>query len=134
MGADFIMAVADITKTDQYWRDALAALSDTDIDAFISHSDQTFEWADRLNVEVSDDLTSPEPNLVADVRSAIGDAISTCYSDSRETNWFTDPATGTRWLITGGMSWGDAPTDAFDDVLIFDVFQGWLTTRPESTQ
>lgn len=58
------------------------------------------------------------------------EAIEVCYTTSRELDHLT--LKGTSYVLTGGMSWGDAPTDVFDDVGLLANFDYWLDRKGET--
>ena len=56
--------------------------------------------------------------LAQRVRDFMYDSVvSSLHLDSREVRTLYLPGLDYKCLITGGMSWGDSPTDAFDDFL-----------------
>ena len=119
MGADFLMAVADITKTNQHWYNILGELDDGAMREYIEH--YGYPWFD------DDDGDS---QYYQDVAERISKAITVVYDgDTREGAWFTDG--DKTWFVTGGMSWGDYPTDIFDDVCIVDSFQQYAHERKD---
>ena len=122
MGADFVFAVANITKPKDYWLDYLGEMDDGQMESFITESDGFLYWSDNY-----DDLNLNSPDFFQAVAERVSNAIETAYGDSRELGTFRDNS-GELWAITGGMSWGDDPTDAFDAVRIFDIFQYWDET------
>ena len=119
MGADFIYAVANITETKEHWQDILGELHDGKMEAYINESETLMYWSEDY-----DDLETNSPEFFQAVAERVSDAINTAYGDSRELGTFRDNSEEV-WAITGGMSWGDAPTDAFHDLCIVDSFQTW---------
>ena len=119
MGADFIYAVANITETKEHWQDILGELHDGKMEAYINESETLMYWSEDY-----DDLETNSPEFFQAVAERVSDAINTVYGDSRELGTFRDNSEEV-WAITGGMSWGDAPTDAFHDLCIVDSFQTW---------
>lgn len=108
MGADFIFAIADITDPEDTW----LAKADNHIQLFMDNYDSMCRW---------DDLNDDE--LAAAVTSELKDAINTCYHyEGREMGWFS-PDGITTYVLTGGMSWGDSPTDIYDHISMFSGFQ-----------
>ena len=52
-------------------------------------------------------------------------AVNVVYEERRrDVAWWRDGVTGVEYFITGGMSWGDSPSEAFDafSVLTFTDF------------
>lgn len=72
--------------------------------------------------EVSDcdsaDREVARKQLVADLRSALHGALTELCGNRRDVAFVTFD--GRRYWLTGGMSWGDAPTDAFEWIVAFD--------------
>jgi hypothetical protein len=126
MGADFLMAVAEITKPAQHWYDLLGEMDDGAIDAYVKESDH-IGWDDGHEAywgeEYKGDLATDaeRAKFYQFVSDRVNDAITTCYGESRQGSWFSDGEK--KWYITGGMSWGDDPTDIFLEVRIMDSFQ-----------
>ena len=119
MGADFIYAVANITETKEHWQDILGELHDGKMEAYIKESDTLLYWSEDY-----DHLDTDSPEFFQAVAERVSDAIETAYGDSRELGTFRDNHEE-EWAITGGMSWGDDPTDIFYDLRIVDSFQTW---------
>jgi len=107
MGADMTVAFASLENDAQFWYDGIARLSDDAVLAFASEYD-------GMSV-------LPESNEPKDIRQAMVDAVEMSYSDSREISVCT--INGERFAITGGLSWGDEPTDAYPYVLLFNWIQ-----------
>jgi hypothetical protein len=119
MGADFIYAIANITETKEHWHTILGELHDGKMEAYINESETLMYWSEDY-----DDLDTDSPEFFQAVAERVSDAIEVAYSDSRELGWLIDNSEE-KWAITGGMSWGDAPTDIFHDLRIVDSFQTW---------
>lgn len=118
MGADFLMAVAEITKPAEHWYDLLGEMDDGAMDAYVKESGHIF-WEEDYDDELATD--AERAKFYQFVADQINDAITTCYGESREGAWFSDGEK--KWVVTGGMSWGDDPTDIFHEVVIMDSFQ-----------
>ena len=103
MGADFIYAVADTTKPIEHWQTILGEFDDGQMKQYLNntHLDYLYE----VMFEGED-----EPWYQA-VAEWLGEALVTVYAGSRESGTFRE--NGKHWTITGGMSWGDEPTDIF---------------------
>ncbi len=119
MGADFLMAVAEITKPEQYWYDLLGEMDDGAIDAYVEESETLHYWKEDYEGELVTD--KDRSKFYQYVAERVNDAIKTCYGESREGSWFSDGEK--KWYVTGGMSWGDDPTDIFNEVRVMDSFQ-----------
>lgn len=103
MSADFIWAMADVTESKAEW-----------IDRLNQTTDEAFETLDHWSI--------PDE----DVRGRIAEAIDVCYDymNRSDMGWFSDERGGGTYVFSGGMSWGDSPTEAFDDIWVFSEFQG----------
>ena len=119
MGADFIFAVANITETKEHWQTILGELHDGKMEAYINESETLMYWSEDY-----DEFDMDSPEFFQAVAERVSDAIGAAYADSSELGWFIDNSEE-KWAITGGMSWGDAPTDIFHDLCIVHSFQTW---------
>lgn len=101
MGADFIGGAVAIRKTRDEARVALDAMSDDDILACLE---------DHGGVNI-DAYETTAREVAIDFLSMVYDA----YDGKRRDGalWTLD---STEYVITGGMSWGDAPTDLCEAV------------------
>jgi hypothetical protein len=113
------MAVAEITKPKEYWLDLLGEMDDGAMAAYTKESETLIYWEEDYPDEL--DTDEARAKFYQYVAERVNDAIKVCYSDSREGGWFSDGEK--KWYVTGGMSWGDDPTDIFNDVRIVDSFQ-----------
>lgn len=122
MGAEFIFAVANVTKSKDYWLDYISHMDDSHMESFVQESDDQFYWADRTEYP-SSELYSHE--FLQKVSELIVDAVNESYEyeHNRELGWFIQGEETI--VVTGGMTWGDDPTEAFDSVRIFDALQYW---------
>lgn len=120
MGAEFIYAVANITETKEHWHTILGELHDGKMEAYINETDTLMYWTENYEHMVFDN----ESEFFQAVAERVSDAIETAYGESRELGTFRDNHEED-WAITGGMSWGDDPTDIFHDLRILDSFQTW---------
>jgi len=120
MGAEFIYAVANITETKEHWHTILGELHDGKMEAYINETDTLMYWTENYEHMVFDN----ESEFFQAVAERVSDAIETAYGDSRELGTFRDNYDEV-WAVTGGMSWGDDPTDIFHDLRILDSFQTW---------
>ena len=118
MGANFVYAIAEIDQSRQYWLDKLNNLN----------VDNIADIADELGNYLYDFDELDGAELVEAVKARVADSINESYDayegSSREASSLH--LTGDRnFVITGGMSWGDAPTDVFDHIALFDTFRYW---------
>jgi len=113
MGADFIFEVVEAGRPIQYWQQILGELDDGQVQEFAKMPSLDYLW---------DEMTEQQ------IVERIDEAFKVVYnSDSREIGWFNDE--DKRWVITGGMSWGDDPTDCYRDFEIAAEFQRFAGTR-----
>lgn len=101
MGAEFIGGAVAIRKTREAAGAALDALSDDVLAALMA------SWQD-------DDITPRE--MATDFLSMVYDAFDGKRRDGD--CWLLD---GTKYVVTGGESWGDSPTDLCDAVWAMDA-------------
>ena len=122
MGADLILSFVDVSEPKQKWLDILGEWNDAQVDKFINETGNDY-ILDDLTEEVSDrwdaadiEYHLEDPKFLAEVRQAfverLNDAIDAAYgSTSRYANKVV--LDGKPWAVTGGLSWGDDPTDDF---------------------
>ena len=124
MGADLLLSFVDVSEPKQKWLDIIGEWNDAQVDKFVTDcgadhilDDLTEEVSDRWDAaDIEYDLE--DPKFLAEVRQAfverLNDAIDAAYgSTSRYANKVL--LDGKPWAVTGGPSWGDSPTDEFDD-------------------
>jgi len=108
MGADFIVAMAPMRKTQD---EAIAKLKAMDAEVLFGI------LSDYYGREFIEDTDEQEYAAAVAFVTAKIDEVYGCYKHgSRETN--VHKIDGTDWLITGGMSYGDYPTDAYESVSV----------------
>jgi hypothetical protein len=124
MGADLILSFVDVSEPKQKWLDILGEWNDAQVDKFINKTGNDY-ILDDLTEEVSDrwdareiEYSIEDPEFLAEVRQAFVErlnvAIDAAYgSTSRYANKVV--LDGKPWAVTGGLSWGDDPTDDFSD-------------------
>lgn len=120
MGADFVYAIVEVTKPESYWQDIIGELNDGEVMAFAHETNDQYDWFDLYDYE-----NIGEPAFCQKVAERISEAVGVSYgyTQNREMGWYQD---GIRtFAITGGMSWGDKPTECIDDVWMFDNFCYW---------
>jgi hypothetical protein len=117
MGADFIWARADVTETKHTWFDRITQMSHEDTIRFVHDTEDFLMLADMC-----DDADNDE-ELVTKVKERLTEAVDIVYGyhSNREMGWFIE---GDRtYALTGGMSWGDDPTEVLQDVVLFAELQ-----------
>lgn len=111
MGADFIWAIAPIDLDQNAYIDKANAMTLEDAQSLFNEVEHIFY---DLDGEADD-----EAFRLAVIARTI-EAINACYKPSRELDTLT--LKGSKYVLTGGMSWGDVPTDVFDDVCLLASF------------
>ena len=132
MGADFIHAVCPLPKvTDDVKKEIslrISALNEASVDEILNafHHDWETEVEDRVENMLQekhlfkvDSLRETFKKEIADemINEAIEEVIY-CGSRRDVGHLFLE---GRWWAISGGMSWGDAPTDAMRYIDILEV-------------
>ena len=113
MGADLIVAMLPIRKTQDEAIAKLKSLTQDDVlDTLANYCAQEFynETDDENYAEAIEWMTGK-----------VAEVYGYYERGSRETE--VRAIDGTDWLITGGMSWGDDPTDAFEPINIVSIFR-----------
>jgi len=121
MGADFVYAIVEVTKPESYWQNIIGELDDGQVMSFVRDTDDQHGW-----VEMFDYDPTAEAEFCQKVAERLSEAVNVCYgyTQNREMGWHQD---GDRtFAITGGMSWGDSPTECIDDMWMVDNFHYWL--------
>jgi hypothetical protein len=111
MGADFMFAVAPTCNLTQERKtkvkDLLRSLPD---DYFVEHEDTHCTFGD-------DELSGAElRTMFYEIVLRVNDICT------RETSSISLPGMDWEGVITGGMSWGDSPTECYDDIAAIDNF------------
>lgn len=117
MGAAFVFATANISQPKTYWQNYLGEMDDGQMQSFIDYSDDMIFWEDELDLEPS------SSEFIQRVAERISEAIEVAYSDSRDIGFWEEG--GNKYAITGGPSWGADPTEAMQELLLFDYLQTW---------
>jgi len=106
MSMDFIFAVVKVPNDDSQTDRVLieSRLESISEQRLIEVAEWTLGWYD--------DFTADE------VIAAAGEALEYANSDANDFGWFRD--SGNRYLVTGGMSGGDDPTEAFRHFRLLD--------------
>lgn len=124
MGADLIFECVEIKETKEKALERLAkiAIDENTISRFFDCNYYEYE---------EEDFT---PELAEKMRKRIIEAVEVVYGTYRDTG--TMQLDGDRTLaFTGGMSWGDSPTEAITDYAIFNEFLGYpFWANPNSEQ
>ena len=126
MGAEFVYAIVEVTEPEEYWQGLLGELDDGQVMAFVNETNDQYDWIDLYDY---DDLG--EPAFCQQVAERVSEAVNVCYDyqQNREMGWHHD---GERiFIVSGGMTWGDAPTDCLNDMWMFDNFRYWHDVNKE---
>lgn len=109
MGADFIYEIVEVNKPLKYWQEILGELNDGEAQHF----------SDDTELYIFEEMTEQE------IVERIDEAFQVVYGDSSEIGWWSPDGGITQYRLTGGMSWGDDPTDVYRDFEIVGEFQRW---------
>jgi hypothetical protein len=132
-----MLSFVDVSEPKQKWLDILGEWNDAQVDKFVRDCGADDIW-ENLTEEVSDRWDAADieggydiedPKFLAEVRQAfverLNDAIDIAYgSSSRYANKVL--LDGKPWAVTGGPSWGDSPTDEFDDFCLAESLIEYL--------
>jgi hypothetical protein len=127
MSGEFVFGIVDVTKSDRVWFDRLGELDDGEVMSFVRATDDVHNWVGAWSIPGED-----ESVFCQRIVERLVDAVRTCYQydDHREMGWFVDG--GRTFAVTGGMSWGDSPTECLDDMWMFGNFQSWYNERKDN--
>jgi hypothetical protein len=128
MSADFLLAVTKVPSTEEQetYKAALPTLSSLDWVKLLE------DHGCPLLPEGSDYDRSSEHE--GDCRQIAADVLQTVLKmdalegvDTREIAWFW--IDGNKYIASGGMSWGDSPTDAYDDLVCFTTILDYIKDK-----
>lgn len=124
MGAEFVWVTTRLNGEADDWVDFVNSWDETTTRKFVDDTDNELFWSDIYE----------DDRLCEDVVARLLEAISVCYGymSSREMGWTVD-SDGTIVILTGGMTWGDEPTEAFREIILFDMLQLWSKQVSESS-
>jgi len=118
MGADFIFATCRRLEDRDAAIGLVDQLSDERLDRVVDQlSDERLDrvWGLQTGDAPENDEDRKDEDRKA-VRLFLKEAVDVACSDRRDLGWFQD-SDDQYWLITGGMSWGDDPTDAYQYIM-----------------
>jgi len=123
MGADLCLVHVDITEPINTWLDRLGEWDDGTVDHFADKYGVDYILDDIREALEYDGFTGSALEALLRQRfvERVQQAIECAYSEipSRTVN---KARLGDRWwAITGGLTWGDVPTDEYDDFLLADA-------------
>jgi hypothetical protein len=136
MGADFTYSVIDMEIDKNDLIEIVNTASEDTLNAFYSEFDYFLETSYNVSSEDYED----QQEFYNDVRNGLIGTINEAYAceNSREVAplWIDCPETGSthKYLITGGMSWGDTPTEAYDAFCIVDALQIYFRKEQKKAQ
>lgn len=93
-------------------------------DGVFMHDEDRFDL-DREHVARPDDSFDEEPTE-RQMRGVLHEALDSLFVENRLC--YTVQLAGVSWVVTGGVSGGDSPTDEFDDVQVLGVVG--ITSEP----
>lgn len=131
MGADFIWAIAPIDESKETVISKVKEMTLHEARDLYSRAEHTFP--DFTDEELFPDFTDEKNDELfrqAIIARAV-EAIETCYGNNRDISRLA--LKNSQYVLTGGMSWGDAPTNAFDDVCLLWEIDQLFAKRAEST-
>lgn len=122
MGADFILAITEKPQQNfqETWKEKIRGLTPSDLTEL-----------DNIGCPLI-----PDPDEPADLTHVINefadDLVDTIYALS-----WKNPGRGATWLnlegktyiASGGLSWGDAPTDEYDHIVAWDIITEYLAHK-----
>lgn len=114
MGADFVFAAAPAPRWDddelikQPTNEELAWLREA-IAARIVWTEASVEDAECYFYDADDGSIEHATDLALD---ALVDLVAT-WHDRRDIGWLSTGDDREPWMVTGGMTWGDDPTDSY---------------------
>jgi len=134
MGAELILAFVDVSEPKQKWLDILGEWDDGSVDRFVTDCGYDY-MIDDITEEIEDDLNMREVDdshpswadhrIMAKARQKfterIQDAIDTAYGAAGRISHKVI-LDGKPWAITGGLSWGDEPSDDFEHFSLAETF------------
>ena len=120
MGADFIYSIAPVEVDKEKLVARAKVLTYEEAEEIYNEGEYFFPGAE----------TEEDAEFLQGIIDRIVEAIEICYTTSRYLDHLT--LKGTRYVLTGGMSWGDTPTDVYDDVCILANFDYWLERKGEN--
>lgn len=112
MGADLILSFVDVTEPKQKWLDILGEWHDAQVEAFLDKYENLWDEVQELVEVVTPDKPFDRSALYQKFVEQIADAINNAYAcESREVS--TVRLDDKFYAVTGGLSWGDDPTDEY---------------------
>lgn len=128
MGADLLITAVEIRESKSQCLKRINKLDWSDLDAMYRKFENAGIWIDE---DMNDDAT-----LVKWMKERLKEAVNTVYSERYSRNVNTLCVDGiNKYVITGGMSWGDEPSDEWDCFNLFNELLGYpYWAKPKSKE
>jgi hypothetical protein len=112
MGADFVWTKADVTKPKSYWVELVDKMDEDDVSSFIDYFYDCDDWYE------GDELSKSE-----EARVLLWESIEACYNYMNRADIGWEIVDDKTYILTGGLTWGDDPTESFVHVSMLSVLQ-----------
>jgi len=135
MGADLMLSFVDVSEPKKKWLDIIGEWNDAQVDKFVKDRGVDHIWED-LTQEAADmwdardiEYSIDDPEFLAEVRQAFVERLNVAIDAAYESTSryaYKVLLDGKPWAVTGGLSWGDWPTDEFDDFSLAEILIEYL--------
>lgn len=112
MGACFVWVKADVTKPKSYWVQLVDEIDEEELCSFIDYFYDCDDWYG------GDKLSKSE-----EARVLLWESIEACYNYMNREDIGWEIVDGKTYILTGGLTWGDDPTESFVHVSMLSDFQ-----------
>lgn len=128
MGADLLITAVEIRESKSQCLKRIKKLDWSDLDAMHRKFENAGIWIDE---DMNDDAT-----LTKWMQGRLEQAVNTVYAERYSRNVNTLCVDGiNKYVITGGMSWGDEPSDEWDCFNLFNELLGYpYWAKPNSKE
>jgi hypothetical protein len=130
MGADLLITAVELRETKAQCLQRINNLDWSDLDAMQGKYENAGIWIDE-------DISLGDPQTLAKwMKERLEQAVDTVYAErgSRHVNTLCVDGVN-KYIITGGMSWGDEPSDEWDCFNLFNELLGYpYWAKPNSKQ
>ena len=124
MSADFLFVSTDLYGTEDELKARIDAMTEEEIEAWLDDAGEINPSYDR------EEKTYTPAEIRTELKIILEEAISEGQSDMGALH--IAMGQGMRYF-TGGMSWGDSPTEAFDDIWLLALLPGKVRGGGEIT-
>ena len=123
MGADLLLAV--MKRPPELSEDQYKRVVDRHVDC-LSSREALLKIYDPEELNNTDEYEGDDDALRQAVKDKIIAALASVYDTRRDVSDIRCDC-GLEYIVTGGMSWGDPPTDSYDDIAFLDQigFTDW---------